>query len=120
MTVTFAAQNAPGEYTLRMAATIRDMRGNMMDQNHDGQSGTSADEYVLRFVASGVDLAVADDSIAVEPVQAAAGQAVRVSWTVTNRGDQATAADGAVDRLRLSIARCVLGHRRPVAGLVHL
>ncbi|MGL6073782.1 MAG: S8 family serine peptidase [Fimbriiglobus sp.] len=41
------AQTAGGNYNLALNPTVRDVVGNMMDQNNDGRGGTTADAFYL-------------------------------------------------------------------------
>ena len=46
--VSFAAQQSPGQLSMRFGSDIRDAAGNAMDQDQDGQNGEVADdEFVL-------------------------------------------------------------------------
>ena len=50
--VTFVAQSAGGSYTLSVGPNIRDLAGNLMDQNNNGRNGEAADKFTTSTALS--------------------------------------------------------------------
>src|SRR5262249_42594208 len=98
VTVQFNAQAAQGTYTLEVAPVIRDVAGNLMDQNGDGTGGQANDRYVATVDLQSPDLTVTSVS---GPASARFGDTVNVTWTVRNAGS-APASEHWADRVYLS------------------
>lgn len=98
-TIDFTTLATPGIYQVTFGPNIADLVGNAMDQDGDGQFGTSTDTF-----SSTIDLRLPDLVIPAPGIPATAvnGQLIEVSWTVRNTGT-ATALAGWTDRAVLSI-----------------
>ncbi len=100
LTVYFAAQSAPGDYTMVLGSGIQDLAGNALDQDGDGIAGEATDDtYTAVLTVADADLVVTE---VIAPTSAVAGQAVTVEWTVRNDGSlDSTPGAGWYDRVRL-------------------
>ena len=83
--VTLQNQTATGEYSLTLGPDIRDVAGNLLDQDGDGTPGEAGeDSYTATFTVAAVDLVVEAITL---PEALVAGAAAQFSWTVRNTGN---------------------------------
>ncbi len=82
----FASQSQAGEYTLTIANTVKDIAGNLMDQNQNGVNGDPGDAFVSSFKLDYPDLTVTTASA---PSVGQLGGAVPISWEVKNLSETA-------------------------------
>ncbi|WP_165235209.1 Ig-like domain-containing protein, partial [Aquisphaera insulae] len=63
--IPFAAQDAPGDYTLKVGPGVLDLAGNAMDQDGDGTPGEAADAFTgsLRILVQALSLSLSVSSI---------------------------------------------------------
>ena len=84
VTVLFNNQFAAGTYLLSIGPDVRDLAGNLLDQDGDGIAGEPVDDvYSASVVLSDIDLVV--DSVDLPP-SLVAGSPALFSWTVRNAG----------------------------------
>ena len=75
----FAPQTTVGVYHVVIGPDVRDLAGNLLDQDQDGNFGEpSEDAYDATFNYVSVDLQVSN--VVVDPAQLWAGEAATVSW----------------------------------------
>ena len=77
--VDFPAQTTFGEYQIAIASNIKDIAGNLMDQDRDGTQGETVDDaYTASFNLVAVDLTLAN--VVVGAGELWAGEPVSISW----------------------------------------
>ncbi|MEX2137833.1 MAG: DUF6531 domain-containing protein, partial [Pirellulales bacterium] len=77
--IRFAPQTATGRYQVRIGPDIRDLAGNLLDQDHDG----TPSEATVSFNLVPVDLGLSN--LQVEPTQLWVGEQVTITWNGANR-----------------------------------
>ncbi len=100
-TVAIPTQNAPGNYRFDIGPDIRDLAGNLMDQDEDGTGGEDPEDVAALVVdlQASTDLIV---EIVTAETTALSGSQLDVSWRVRNQGVTPTIASAWSDRLYLS------------------
>lgn len=86
-TVNFAAQSAASTYTLVVGPDIRDLAGNLMDQNSNGVRGETADRYTTAFQiqapTSGAPLTITNATSLAIPDRSTVTSSLTVASTAT-------------------------------------
>lgn len=81
--ITFSAQTLVGLYHVKIGSDVRDLAGNMLDQDRDGTFGEATDDiYDATFNLVPVDLGLTN--LVVGATQLRAGDPVSVSWDGAN------------------------------------
>jgi hypothetical protein len=83
VTVTFFSQLTAGSYAMTLGPTLRDVAGNLLDQNQDGTGGQPDDTFTASLILQSPNLVVDEVSI---PLAGELGGPLAVSWTVRNAG----------------------------------
>src|SRR5262249_25774754 len=95
-----APQTLVGTYHIKIGPDIRDLAGNLLNQDGDGSFGESVEDvYNARFNLVVVDLGL--NSLNVTPAPLWAGEMVTVSWKGVNRTGAPLVGDW-LDRVYLS------------------
>ncbi|MEK8049722.1 CARDB domain-containing protein [Ideonella sp. DXS22W] len=85
VTVNLARQTAVGAYSITLGGQLRDLAGNLLDQDQDGTGGEAGDDsFTTTIVLTQVDLAI--DSVT-PPEALITGQSATVSYELRNGGD---------------------------------
>src|SRR5262249_37392506 len=101
--ITFNYQGRVGTYTVTIGPDIRDIIGNLMDQDGDGINGEAEDAFVGTFtITAAADLQVTAASAAASTV--VNGTSLDTTFTVTNVGPGTARANFWYDYIYLSTA----------------
>ncbi len=99
--IQFPAQTIAGTYTFQVGPDILDLVGGAMDQNGDGTPGEPNDVFALSVQLSSPSPDLTTDAVTVAAT-GSTGQAVPVTWRVTNQGSAPTGSLQWSDRVFLS------------------
>ncbi|MDB5348919.1 MAG: hypothetical protein JWN86_166 [Planctomycetota bacterium] len=82
--ISFPAQTLVGRYDMRIGPDVRDLAGNPLDQDRDGNQGetNSDDTYIAQFNLVPVDLGLTN---LVTPPTLTAGEPVTITWSGSNQ-----------------------------------
>ena len=83
--ISFAPQTLVGVYHVLVGPDVRDLAGNLLDQNQDGITGDpiNDDVYDASFNLVPVDLALSN--LVVSPAALVAGESVTITWSGSNQ-----------------------------------